>query len=109
MEDTIEKLKHLIANELDIRIKQEEINADSPLLEDGLKLDSLAVVELIALIEANFGMQFDEEDLNMDSFASLRCLAQVIGAHQARSFSTVENAGATGLRLPLSNGAVAAS
>lgn len=82
IESTIEQLKHLIAEKLDVNIKVEDIDADAPLLEDGLKLDSLAIVELITLIEDHFGIQFGEDDLNMDAFGSLRTLASLIAAHR---------------------------
>ncbi len=84
MENTIDELKHLIAEKLDMNIKVEDIDADAPLLENGLKLDSLAIVELITLSEENFGIQFGEDDLNMEAFANLRALAGVIVAHRLR-------------------------
>ena len=79
---TIEQLKDLVADRLDVNIARESIDADAPLLEEGLKLDSLAIVELITLIEGDFAIEFGEEDLNMDAFASLRTLAGVIDAHR---------------------------
>lgn len=78
METTIDRLKHLIANELDVNIQLAEIGPDVPLLEDGLGLDSIAVVELITLIEEKFAVQFSEDDLNMDAFATIRTLSQWI-------------------------------
>jgi len=81
-EETIQALKHLIAEKLDVNIREEDIDPDVPLLVGGLKLDSLAIVELITLSEDNFGIQFGEEDLNMETFANLRSLAQVIVAHR---------------------------
>lgn len=80
VEDTIEQLKDLIADKLDINVSRDKIDADTPLLEDGLKLDSLAIVELITLSEEKFGIQFGEADLNMDAFANIRSLANVIAA-----------------------------
>ena len=52
MENIIEELRHLMAEKLDRNIKLEEIDPDAPLLGDGSKLDSLAIVELITLSEA---------------------------------------------------------
>jgi acyl carrier protein len=78
MDPTIDQLKHLIADKLDVNIGYDEIGADVPLLEEGLKLDSLAFVKLITLIEESFGFEFAEGDLNMEVFASLRGLAELI-------------------------------
>jgi len=85
IDTTIEQLKDLVADRLDVNIRREEIDADSPLLEEGMKLDSLAIVELITLSEERFGIEFGENDLNMDAFANLRALASVINAHRLSS------------------------
>jgi acyl carrier protein len=80
MNEIIERLKHLISENLDLNIRVEDIDADSALMEEGLKLDSLAIVELITLVEDNFGIQFGEDDLNMEAFGSLRKLAAAISS-----------------------------
>ena len=79
-DQTIETLKHLVSEKLDMNIRIEDIDPGAPLLGDGLNLDSLALVELISLVEESFGIEFGERDLNMESFASLRNLAAVIAA-----------------------------
>lgn len=75
---TVEQLKHLIADDLGVNVKASDIDSNAPLLEEGLKLDSLAIVELITLSEERFGIQFGEDVLTMESFASLHTLARVI-------------------------------
>ena len=80
MECTIDRLRNLIADKLDVNIGYDDIGPDVALLEGGLKLDSLAIVELITQIEGTFGFEFAEGDLNMDVFASLRRLAELIDA-----------------------------
>jgi acyl carrier protein len=80
-DQTIERLKHLVSEKLDMNIRIEDIDPGAPLLGDGLNLDSLALVELISLVEESFAIEFGERDLNMESFASLRNLAAVIAAH----------------------------
>jgi len=78
MPDTIERLRHLIAENLDLGLTVEQVDPGAALLEDGLKLDSLAIVELISLIEETFGIELGEDDLNMDAFRSTSSLAAVI-------------------------------
>lgn len=80
-DDIIVQLRRLIATRLDVNLKEADISADVSLMEDGLRLDSLAIVELITLIEDTFHIQFGEDDLTMDTFASLRTLAEVIERH----------------------------
>jgi acyl carrier protein len=79
METTIDSLRRLVAENMDLNgLKPDEINPDAQLMDGGLRLDSLSIVKLIALSEREFGIEFGEEDLMMESFASLRALAAVI-------------------------------
>jgi acyl carrier protein len=77
-DDTIEQLRKLVVERLDINRTLDEIQPDAPLLGGGLGLDSLALVELISLTEACFQIEFGEDELNMDCFASLHSLAAVV-------------------------------
>jgi acyl carrier protein len=80
MKNTMDQLKQIIAQELDVNIDLAEVDPDASLLEDGLGLDSIAIVELVTLIEERFAIQFGEDDLNMEAFASVRTLSQFIEA-----------------------------
>lgn len=77
-EAVIARLKNIIATQLDVNLKLEDIKADTPLFEEGLGLDSIAVMEFITLIEENFEFQFDEDELNMEPFQNLQTLAQFV-------------------------------
>lgn len=79
-EDVIAKLKKLIAEELDVNLKEDELDENLPFFEGGLGIDSIAIVELISLVEDNFNIQFTDSDLVPDSFSSLKKLAEVIAA-----------------------------
>lgn len=88
IEDTLEKLRRLVAEQLDINRGLDEIDADVPILGGGLNLDSLALVGLVSITEQYFEIEFGEDELNMDSFASLRSLAKVIVKLRAKSPQT---------------------
>ena len=88
IEDTLEKLRRLVAEQLDINRRLDEIDADVPILGGGLNLDSLALVGLVSITEQYFEIEFGEDELNMDSFASLRSLAKVIVKLRAKSPQT---------------------
>jgi acyl carrier protein len=88
-ENTLEKLRRLVVERLDINRQLDELDADVPILGGGLNLDSLALVGLVSLTEQCFEIEFGEDELNMDSFASLRSLARVISEMRARSPQTV--------------------
>ena len=83
MDIIIEQLKTIIAERLDTNIKREEITPDVSLLEDGLGLDSIMVVELVGLVEENFGFQFKEEELDLAILTNLRTLATFVASKQA--------------------------
>ena len=74
----VEKLKQIIAEELDVNIRAEDIDAEASLFEEGLGLDSVVIVELITLIEQHFGFRFSEEELNMELFQSLQTIARAV-------------------------------
>ncbi|MGH8547088.1 MAG: acyl carrier protein [Methylococcales bacterium] len=82
-EDVIDRLKHIIAEQLDVNIGLQDIDADAPILEGGLGLDSIAIVEFITAIEESFGIQFADDDLNLKPFQNLVTLAKFICDKQA--------------------------
>lgn len=74
----VNQLKKLIAEELDVNLQAEEIDETVSLFEDGLGLDSIAIVELIALIEKHFSIELADSELNLESFSNLNVLADCI-------------------------------
>ncbi len=95
IEDVIDRLKYIIAEQLDVNIRRQDIDADAPMFEGGLGLDSIAIVELITAIEEGFGFQFADDDLNLKPFQSLRTLAELIGDRQASPSPSYRRALAT--------------
>jgi acyl carrier protein len=79
MPDTImNQLKEIIANKLDVNLKLDEIAENVSLYEDGLGLDSIAIVDLIVSIEKGFSISIQDEELNADLFRNLTTLADFI-------------------------------
>jgi len=74
-------LQSIIAEKIKPGLEIRNIEATSPLLEGGLGLDSIMVVDLIVATEQQFAFNFAEDDLSLDSFASLEALARVIARH----------------------------
>ena len=58
MNEITERLKHIIANELDVNVREDSIQEDDSLLEGGVGLDSVAVMEFISIIEEKFDFEF---------------------------------------------------
>jgi acyl carrier protein len=60
------------------QLAQVPIEEDAPLLEEGLGLDSIALMELIGQVESRFDLQLDETDLRLSNFANLTALARLV-------------------------------
>lgn len=80
MEIILEQLKTILADRLDANIKRAEITPTVSLLEDGLGLDSIMLVELVSLVEETFGFQFAEEELDLTIFTNLQTLATFVAS-----------------------------
>jgi acyl carrier protein len=74
----IDKLKDIVANELDVNLKRTGIDENASLFEEGLGLDSVTLMEFISLIETNFSVQFLDAELDFEQFKNLTTLAGVI-------------------------------
>ncbi|MCB9741383.1 MAG: acyl carrier protein [Alphaproteobacteria bacterium] len=82
--DAVEQeLARILAEELDLKIERARITPTAPLFEGGLGLDSIALVELIGLVEENFNVFFEDDELTMETFQDLRTLAKLVRARQA--------------------------
>ena len=79
----VNQLKTIMAEELDVNLKVEEIDENASLFEGGLGLDSIAIVELISLVEQHFDFQFSDTELNPESFSNLNVLADFISVKQS--------------------------
>ncbi len=77
-ETIITQLKDMIADELDVNLTREEISEEASLFEEGIGLDSMAIVEFISLIEERFSIQFSDAELRPENFKSLSLVANLI-------------------------------
>ena len=77
-DDVATTLKSILVDEMELGLDAGQVTATVPLLEDGLNLDSIVIVELISVVEHRFGFEFQYEDLRTSSFENLQALAQVI-------------------------------
>jgi len=73
-----ERLKDIIVGELDINASRDTLQDDVSLLENGVGLDSVSVMEFISIIEEKFGFEFSDDELSMEPFESLKTLSDFI-------------------------------
>ncbi|HEX8515863.1 MAG TPA: phosphopantetheine-binding protein [Bacteroidia bacterium] len=79
MDELIDKLKGEIIEQLNLEdVKKEDIDNDAPLFGEGLGLDSIDALELIVLLEKNYGIKVANPADGKKIFQSLRTMAQYI-------------------------------
>ena len=85
MEELTEKLKKEIIEVLNLEdVKPEDIDVDAPLFGDGLGLDSIDALELIVLLEKNYGIKIEDPKEGRKIFTSVRTMADYILEHQKK-------------------------
>ena len=79
MEELIAKLKVQIIEQLNLEdMEPEEIDEDEPLFGDGIGLDSIDALELIVLLEKEYGIRIENPKDGQKIFYSVRSLAKFI-------------------------------
>jgi acyl carrier protein len=80
------EIKELIIEALTLEdLTPAGIDADAPLFNEGLGLDSLDSLDLALALEERYGVQGSEEPQeNARRFASVRTLAAFVAAHRVR-------------------------
>ncbi len=85
MENIIAKLKKEIIDVLNLEeITPEDIVNDAPLFGDGLGLDSIDALELIVLLEKNYGIKLKDPAQGREIFKSVQTLAEYIQANRTK-------------------------
>lgn len=78
------ELKHRLKELLIERLKfedmtPEDIGDDEPLFNGGLGLDSIDALEIVVMLESEFGIRVKNEGSARDSFRSISTLADFVG------------------------------
>ncbi|MCQ2067872.1 MAG: phosphopantetheine-binding protein [Bacteroidaceae bacterium] len=85
MEELILKLKQEIIEVLNLEdIKPEDIDNDAPLFGEGLGLDSIDALELIVLMEKNYGIKLQDPAKGKEIFKSINVMADYIQKNRTR-------------------------
>ena len=85
MDELILKLKQEIIEVLNMEdIKPEDIENNAPLFGDGLGLDSIDALELIVLMEKNYGIKLKDPSQGREVFKSIQVMAEYIQANRTK-------------------------
>lgn len=84
MENLIEKLKAELIESLNLEeVTPADIDSDAPLFGDeGLGLDSIDALEIILVLERNYGIRIENPAQGKEIFYSVRSLAGYIEANK---------------------------
>ena len=85
MEALIEKLKEQIIKQLNLEdITPADINEEDSLFGEGLGLDSIDALELIVLLEKEYGIRIENPKDGQKIFFSIKTMAEFIHEHQKK-------------------------
>jgi len=85
MENLILKLKEEIIEVLNLEeVKPSDIDENAPLFGDGLGLDSIDALELIVLMEKNYGIKLNDPAKGKEIFKSIAVMADYIAANRTK-------------------------
>ena len=85
MEELILGLKNRILEALKLEdMTPEDIDSDAPLFKDGLGLDSIDALELMLLLEKNYGIKLKSPAEGKEIFKSVRTMAEYVAANRVK-------------------------
>lgn len=83
MQDLIGKLKVGIIAALNLHdVKPEDIREDEPLFGAGLGLDSIDALELVVMLERDYGIVIQDQEVARKAFSSVRAMAEFIASQR---------------------------
>ena len=85
MNELIVQLKGEIIEVLNLEdVKPEDIDENAPLFGEGLGLDSIDALELIVLMEKNYGIKLKDPSQGKEIFKSVKILADYIAENRTK-------------------------
>ena len=85
MEQLIEELKKKIIVTLKLSdIEPDEIDNDEPLVGEGLGLDSIDTLELLVLMEKDYGVTVPDITVGRQVFSSMRSMAAYVDKNRKK-------------------------
>lgn len=79
MEKLLEALKVKVVDVLNLSdVDPQQIDPDAPLVGGDLGIDSIDVLEMVMMIEKDYGVSIDNREMGVKVFATLRSLAAYV-------------------------------
>ncbi len=84
MDALIEELKRKLITLLNLQdLSPENFDADARLVGGDLGIDSIDVLEMVVMVEKDYGVLINNQEVGQQVFASLRTLAAYIQEHSS--------------------------
>ena len=85
MEELVLELKKQIIEVLNLEdVQPEDIENDAPLFGEGLGLDSIDALELIVLMDKNYGIKLKDPSQGKEIFKSVAVMADFISKNRTK-------------------------
>ena len=85
MEELVLELKKQIIEVLNLEdLQPEDIENDAPLFGSGLGLDSIDALELIVMMEKNYGIKIKDPSAGKEIFKSINSMAEFVQANRKK-------------------------
>lgn len=76
--ETLDGVRNLLKSALQLGERADRLNKDSALLGAVPELDSMAVVTVITMMEEQYDIQVDDDEISADTFATVGTLASFL-------------------------------
>jgi len=84
-ESLLPELARKLVETLGLDMAPESVDPDAPLIGAGLGIDSIDTLELVVMIDKDYGVKIDNRAAGVEAFASLNALATFIRQHRPAS------------------------
>jgi len=85
MDELIAELKIKIISTLSLLdVRPEDINEDEPLVGGSIGIDSIDILELVLMLEKDYGVKIETREVGVKAFASLRALAGFVRENRVK-------------------------
>lgn len=72
------RIRKVLFEKMLSEVDPEEIKDDTPLIELGVGVDSVATLELLVALESEFSISIDEEDINQNLLQNIDSIAEYV-------------------------------
>jgi len=76
--DTLARVIRILGDALNLGERADKLTADSPLLGGLPEFDSMAVVTVVTMVEDEYGVTIDDDELSAEIFATVGSLTEFV-------------------------------